>query len=368
MMMIPQRAFITSYKLHIADDRSLRRCLTIQMQVRRELQCDATMLTNVAAPTVSCCDICSPSLLDLVRPGKKPNTDRSTRLAFEKQENQALYKTIDNWREETYERNYKDTSLQAENVLPNEAISRLAHLKLPVTAAAIRSFLVDSWPFWDQHGEDLMERVLIAPTAQPTPSDVMGDGEVSTPTHQQDSDPTPSRSDTLPRASPCSVPLPQPCVVPPSTPTRQPDPAALMSPYTPHPLPLTAAQQQVPFPLRVPGPPNLPVYNPPFRQDQLGHQAPLPSNMPAPFFPVHNMPFPPPTSFSPVVMYHHPSLAHPPLGLTTFGGSFSYQDLANMANASLQNQPLSGMFTQQAAAKPPPAATSFIHHPQGSPP
>jgi len=80
----------------------------------------------------------------------------------------------------------------------------------------------------------------------------------------------------------------------------------------------------------------------------------------------------PPTNF--VFSCHHvPSpithhLAHPPLELTMFGGSFFYRDLAIMTNSSLQSQSLLGMFTQQAAASLPPAATLFMHRAQGPPP
>jgi len=45
------------------------------------------MLMDAMVPMVPCCDICYPSLLDIVRPGKKANADRVTWPAFEKAQN-----------------------------------------------------------------------------------------------------------------------------------------------------------------------------------------------------------------------------------------------------------------------------------------
>jgi hypothetical protein len=129
-----------------------------------------------------------------VRPGKKPNTNRA-RVAFQKEENKELGLLIEDWCEEIYERDYKNSSLQVGNVLPDEAISMLALIKPPITPAAIRSILVDAWPLWDWHGEELMQRVLSMPVPQP-----------SMPTQQQD--PNPSWSHTAASAMHGSVPCP----------------------------------------------------------------------------------------------------------------------------------------------------------------
>jgi hypothetical protein len=60
-------------------------------------QCDNAYRHYDLAPTVPCCDICSPSLLDCMRPGKKPNTDHTIWVAFEKEENAALHGFIEEW-------------------------------------------------------------------------------------------------------------------------------------------------------------------------------------------------------------------------------------------------------------------------------
>jgi hypothetical protein len=106
---------------------------------------DMTMLTNAAAPTILCCDICSPSLLDHTRPGMKPHTDHA-RQVTKKEVSEALFDLIKDWQDDVYKHNYKYSSLQAGNVLPDVAIAKLAHLKLPLTAFAIQAVLTNAWP------------------------------------------------------------------------------------------------------------------------------------------------------------------------------------------------------------------------------
>jgi hypothetical protein len=310
------------------------------------------------APTVPCCDICSPSLLDRVRPGK-PNTDRAIRLALEKEENPTLYEFIERWREDIYQREYKDSYLQVVNVLPDEAISRLARLKLPPSAAAIRSALVDAWPHWDLHGEELLEHLLSLPTSQLN-SPVEGEGghppQLSMPGHSEDT--TPSH---IPTAIPCpqlnpappSMPT-QPRIVPPSTPAR---PQHTMSTHTlvQHST-LAMLQAQ-----RCPALPSTPVHLRGTPSSSMPASAPVPVHHESPYSTFH-----PPTSFSPVVMYRHPMPQYYP-STTPFGGSFSYQDLANMANSSFGVQRWHHpTFGRQGTTWP--VLTSSSHPTQGSRP
>jgi hypothetical protein len=51
------------------------------------------------------------------------------------------------------------------NVLPDEAVPKLAGLKSPLSAGAIRSVLVGSWSRWDHYDEELMQRLLDADAA-----------------------------------------------------------------------------------------------------------------------------------------------------------------------------------------------------------
>lgn len=281
-----------------------------------------------------------------------------------------VYGIIEDWREETHERHYKNSSLLTINVLPDEAISRLARLKLPLSAAGIRAILVESWPRWDCHGEELMQRLLAMPMSQPTLPTKRKRGRTSqhpTPARSEGRDPSHTPTEALSH----SVPWLRAHPVLPSTPAQlqnpQPSNAGALpnfpfnhnTPLMLHP-PMAPAQQlpaDVSFcsasrPQAHPVPPATPV--------RL--QNPMQSSAWAPYSRGY-----PPTSFSPVVMYHHPSLAGYPTGPTTFGGSFSYQDLANMANTSFRHPHHPGAFTHQVVASPVTTAP-YAWPPHGPPP
>ena len=306
-----------------------------------------------------------------MRPGKKPNTDRSIRVAFKKEENAALCDFIEEWQEEVYQRDYKDSYLQVVNVLPDEAISRLAQLKFPISSAAVRSILVEPWPHWDLHGEELLERLLSLPEGGPP-------HQLSTLGHLEDTNPSdfPTVTPTVTSPSPLNV---QTRPAPPSTPTYpQTQPHLVPSSRPPqhtvstHNVPIASVPIAVsPSPLTGslqpwPRPPLTPAY--PQAQRRLTQpstparlQGTLPSSglTSAPVSVHDKSPHPAfhPPPFSPVIMYRHPVPQYHP-GVTPFGGSFSYQDLANMANSSFQrwHHPASG---QQDTTWP--AATPSSH-------
>jgi hypothetical protein len=57
-----------------------------------------------------------------------------------------LFDLIKDWQDDVYKCDYKPSSLWAGNVLPDEAIVKLAHLKLSLTASAIQAVLANAWP------------------------------------------------------------------------------------------------------------------------------------------------------------------------------------------------------------------------------
>jgi hypothetical protein len=222
-----------------------------------------TMLTNAAAPTVLCCDVCSPSLLDHTQPGMKPHTDHA-RQVTKKEVSEALFDLIEDWQDNVYKRDYKYSSLQAGNVLPDEAIVKLAHLKLPLTAFAIQAVLANAWPRWDCHGEELTQHLLNSPFAS-LPSNTGRNSQYA----------------------------------------RLPD-APL---YTQ----LQSISQSLQYAM------------------QLGYPSDVLSSS------TPHIPAPHPVAVSPYVMYPSPPLTQYQPGPSFHSGSFSYQDLVYMANASQKN-------------------------------
>lgn len=113
----------------------------------------------VQGPSVPCCNICDHTFLDCTRPGIKKST-AGRRVAYEKEKCGVLEDTIDKWRDAVLERDVPEPYVTPSYILPNEAITKLSTLQLPVSRLNISNFLVPQWIWWSKYGEELMDIML----------------------------------------------------------------------------------------------------------------------------------------------------------------------------------------------------------------
>lgn len=111
-------------------------------------------------PSVPCCDICCPELLDRTRPGICKQNHAAQKIPFEKDSCRHLEDALDEWREEVFERDEPDSFLSPSSILPDEAIEKLAKLSRPLQRAHIHVYLSRRWPLWLRYGEDLIKTLL----------------------------------------------------------------------------------------------------------------------------------------------------------------------------------------------------------------
>ncbi|KAN0130509.1 P-loop containing nucleoside triphosphate hydrolase protein [Lactarius tabidus] len=104
-------------------------------------------------PIVPCCDICDPTLLDLVRPGPRPMSTVK-KLAYSKHPNLEVISALRKWRQKTLIDDAHPQYLPASYLLSEEVIVKLASLS-PSTESAIKGYLSQQWAFWTTYGPNI---------------------------------------------------------------------------------------------------------------------------------------------------------------------------------------------------------------------
>ncbi|KAH7916974.1 hypothetical protein BV22DRAFT_1052782, partial [Leucogyrophana mollusca] len=85
-------------------------------------------------PTVKCCDICNPELLDLTRPGMNPRGTRQPRITRE-EKSRFIEDALDDWRDSILGRDFPAIKL-------------------------VEGYLKQKWVLWPRYGEELLAHIL----------------------------------------------------------------------------------------------------------------------------------------------------------------------------------------------------------------
>ncbi|KAJ7211875.1 P-loop containing nucleoside triphosphate hydrolase protein [Mycena rebaudengoi] len=121
--------------------------------------CRRAVLTEIyenkpAQPTVPCCDICSPQLLDLTRPGRPPTVPRQS--AVKRGEvNEAVQAVLHNWRLAIKARDYPTPLFNASAIMRDETIALLASVGPLNSQDHLAKVLAGQWTWWDKYGGEL---------------------------------------------------------------------------------------------------------------------------------------------------------------------------------------------------------------------
>ncbi|KAJ7859516.1 hypothetical protein B0H14DRAFT_3446642 [Mycena olivaceomarginata] len=123
--------------------------------------CRRAILTTIygnqpANPTVACCDICCPELLDIVRPGKRPKVARQS--AIKRGEvHKDLQAVLDKWRTTIKERDYPSPLFAASAILRDETIALLSSVGPIDSKEHLQKVLAGQWTWWTKYGTELYE-------------------------------------------------------------------------------------------------------------------------------------------------------------------------------------------------------------------
>ncbi|KAJ7622306.1 P-loop containing nucleoside triphosphate hydrolase protein [Roridomyces roridus] len=147
--------------------------------------CRRAILTEIyknapAEPTVPCCDICTPELLNLTRPAKPPKVIRQSAVKHG-QVNADVQTSLDEWRVRIKQRDYPSPLFAAAAILRDETVALLSSVGPIESREHLQKVLAGQWTWWGKYGEELyahLSSLVIAPMV-PLPKKTRGQKRVS---------------------------------------------------------------------------------------------------------------------------------------------------------------------------------------------
>lgn len=122
------------------------------------------ILTNtVENPSVPCCDICDPRLLNLTRPGTVPPCRIKSKLKKGGELDAALQSQLESWRSLVFKRDWSSSQLDATVILDDTTVKLLA-CRGPWSQSDLGSTLRPVWVWWDVYETELVELICSSPS------------------------------------------------------------------------------------------------------------------------------------------------------------------------------------------------------------
>ena len=118
-----------------------------------------------SGPTVPCCDLCDPTLLDLVRPGS-PDLSRRSQNLKTGIVNKNVVGEIRAWRSRIWKRDYGESLFGPEAILSDDVVKNLASVGPILRLAELERIVGSQWAWFGEYGDDLLA-VLLAMSIPP---------------------------------------------------------------------------------------------------------------------------------------------------------------------------------------------------------
>lgn len=112
------------------------------------------LTSSEAGPSVPCCDICDPSLLDRTRPGSPPEVARNARVKQGESSVEVLEK-LHNWRCTVKHRDFSGSLFSIEALLSNSLIELLSKVGPVSSRARLSVILGGQWGWEATYGDEL---------------------------------------------------------------------------------------------------------------------------------------------------------------------------------------------------------------------
>ncbi|KAJ7476583.1 P-loop containing nucleoside triphosphate hydrolase protein [Mycena latifolia] len=137
--------------------------------------CGRLVLTDIyqnkpPVPTVPCCDICCPELLDLARPGKPPPALLQSAVKRGEVDTEVQIQ-LNQWRTEIKTRDFPGPMYAPSMILKDETVALLASVRPITSQNHLRRTLSDQWLWIDKYGDSLYRYMstLSIPPMRPLP-------------------------------------------------------------------------------------------------------------------------------------------------------------------------------------------------------
>ncbi|KAF5362726.1 hypothetical protein D9758_011673 [Tetrapyrgos nigripes] len=110
-----------------------------------------------AAPTVPCCDICNPELLDRVCPGEPKISKRKPAIPKSEEPYLEVQQALHDWRKNTQKLDPRLACLASEAILDNSLIDLLSSVRPIPSKARLDVILSGQWVWFNKYGDEVLE-------------------------------------------------------------------------------------------------------------------------------------------------------------------------------------------------------------------
>ncbi|CAA7263222.1 unnamed protein product [Cyclocybe aegerita] len=113
----------------------------------------------VTVPSVPCCDICCPELLNRTRPGKRPKNTRA-KVVKRGEPCQLVIDTVVAWRSKIKARDFKDALFASDGLVSDEVVDLLANVGPIQCPEQLSAAVSGQWGWEETYGDELLQELL----------------------------------------------------------------------------------------------------------------------------------------------------------------------------------------------------------------
>ena len=118
---------------------------------------------KLQVPTVPCCDICNPELLNLTRPAAPRPNSRKKAVAYEAV-NPAMQTSLKQWRTNIWSRDFEDAIFSPAGILSDDAVDKLSSVASPIeNLISLERALGGGWAWFGTYGDELLVQIKTVP-------------------------------------------------------------------------------------------------------------------------------------------------------------------------------------------------------------
>ena len=117
------------------------------------------LTSSLTDPSVPCCDICHPELLNRTRPARSETVKRKPQVKFGLA-NSDVEDALHEWRKRVWAQDFKNAMFGPTGILTNETVALLASVGPILSLKQLETIVGENWPWFGKYGDNLLTELI----------------------------------------------------------------------------------------------------------------------------------------------------------------------------------------------------------------
>ena len=117
------------------------------------------LTSSLSEPSVPCCDICNPELLNRTRPARLEPVKRKAQIKFGLA-NTNVEDALHEWRKRVWTQDFKNSMFGPTGILTNETLTALSSVGPILSLKQLESIVGENWPWFGKYGDNLLTELI----------------------------------------------------------------------------------------------------------------------------------------------------------------------------------------------------------------